>query len=580
MVFLKLKILFFRYKFIVGLLVLSSFIIWSLFMPGFFWVQDYLQVIRIYEMRQCIQDLQIPCRWVSDMGSGYGFPLFNFYGGFPYYVAAIASYLIGYIGAAKLIFLLPLILGGVFMYILAKEVLSEEVGFLAAVLYMFAPYRALDVYVRGSISEVFAMALMPLIFYFFLKLIKTSGRVNFFATTFTLAIFLLNHNLITMLFLPMLVIWIIYWLFVQRKSKDLMKTATIIVLSMVLAFFLAAFFILPAYFEQNLIQAQNLKESEFIPNFRSHFTTVNQLFFNRFWGYGISTWGENDGISFQVGWPHWQLVLVVCFFMLFSFVETVMGSFKKIPLIDVQSRKNYSLYTIFLIISVGSLLMTHNKSAFLWELVEKLQFVQFPWRFLSISIFSISFLGGALVLFFKKRYRIYLIVIITFLTIFINFGYFQPQKFKYNLSDKDLLTGSEWEFYQQGSLTDYLPLSAKKPTKIAPNAPIVKGDAKPQKFHKSSNKFTFYIEVKNRAIINIPVFDFPVWQIYANGLPIEHSSKGEFGTMRIELSQGSYFISGYFGNTWLRIFANSLSVLAVVIILIIFLKRKRIFYLR
>lgn len=567
MVFLKLKTFFFQYRIPILLVALSSFIVWPLLMPGFFRVQDYLQVIRIYEMRQCIQDLQIPCRWVSDMGSGYGFPLFNYYGVFPYYIAAIFSYFLGFIGAAKLIFFLPLVFGGIFMYLLVKEVFGREAAFIAAILYSFAPYRALDVYVRGSISEIFAMSLIPLVFYFFLRLIKSSNFVNFLAATSFLAIFLLNHNLMSMLFLPIFLVWIIYWLFIQRKSGGFRKTVIIVLLSLILGFLLASFFILPAYFEQNLIQDQNLIESEFIPNFRAHFVTVNQLFFSRFWGYGISTWGDKDGLSFQVGWPHWQLALIVACLLIFQ----------RIGNNGLEKSKNYLLYFIFFSVSIASLLMTHNKSAFLWELVGKLQFVQFPWRFLSISIFSVSFLGGAIALFIKKQYRIYLILIITSLTIFLNFRYFQPESFKYNLSDQDLLKGSEWEFYQQGSLTDYLPQSAQKPNKIAPKAPIATGDAKITSFQKSSNKFEFRIETKDKTAVDIPIFDFPNWQVAANGLPIKHSNKGEFGTMQIELAQGDYLVSGNFENTWLRVVANSLSVVAIGLVLLVIFNRKLVF---
>ncbi|OGE33552.1 hypothetical protein A3J19_02320 [Candidatus Daviesbacteria bacterium RIFCSPLOWO2_02_FULL_41_8] len=556
-----------RYKIPILLLLLSGFIVWPLLVPGFFRVQDYLQVMRIYEMRRCIEDLQIPCRWVADMGSGYGFPLFNYYGVFPYYIAAISSYFLGFIGAAKLIFFLPLVLGGVFMYFLAKEVFGKEAAFVSAVLYAFAPYRALDIYVRGSITEVFAMALMPLVFYFFLILIKSASLVNFLAATFTLAIFLLNHNLMTMLFLPLLIVWVIYWLFIQRKTSRFGKNLAVVFLSLVLGFLLASFFILPAYFEQNLIQAENLKESEFIPNFRAHFVTVNQLFFSRFWGYGASIWGDQDGLSFQVGWPHWQLALIAgCLLLIQGFKDRFS-----------LREKNYLLYFIFFAVSVASLLMTHNKTAFVWELIGKLQFVQFPWRFLSVAIFFVSFLGGVIVLFIKSRYRVYFIVIITFLTVFLNFRYFQPEYYKNNQSDKDLLTGSEWEFYQQGSLTDYLPKAARKPTKIAPGMPIVKGDAKVENFTKSSNKFKFRVEVKNRAIIDIPVFDFPIWKILANGKAIEHSDKGEFGSIRIELSPGSYIVNGYFENTWLRTAANSLSLIAAGVILLIILRRKHNF---
>jgi len=542
------------------LFLLSGFIIWPLLLPGFFRVQDYLQVMRIYEMRQCIESWQIPCRWVADMGSGYGFPLFNYYGVFPYYIAAVASYFVGFIGAAKLIFFLPLVFSGVFMYILVKEVFNKEAAFVAALLYTFAPYRALDIYVRGAISEIFAMTLFPLVLYFFLRLIRSSGRGNFLAATFILAIFLLNHNLMNMLFLPLLVVWIIYWLFIQRKYW------IIVILSVTLGFLLASFFIIPAYFEQNLIQDQNLRESELIPNFRAHFVTVNQLFFGRFWGYGISTWGDKDGLSFQVGWPHWQIALIVACLALLQLIRN--RNFEN---------KNYLLYFMFFSASIASLLMTHNKSAFLWEILGKLQFVQFPWRFLSIAIFSVSFLGGTVVLFIKKKYRIYLILIITFSTIFLNYRYFQPEKFQYQLTDKDLLSGTEWEFYQQGSLTDYLPKNAQKPDRIAPKIPIVMGEAKIDDFKKSSDKFEFKIEIRDQSIVVVPIFDFPNWQLFANGLAIEHSNKGEFGTIRIKLPPGNYLVSGSFENTWLRIVANSLSALAVGLVALVILERKLLF---
>src|SRR3972149_9116352 len=101
------------------IVVLSIFTVWPLFVPGYFSHHDDLHVMRIFEMRKCLADLQIPCRWVPDMGYGNGYPIFNFYGVFPYYLGAIASFALGYIGAAKLLFFLPLVFGGIGMCLLA-----------------------------------------------------------------------------------------------------------------------------------------------------------------------------------------------------------------------------------------------------------------------------------------------------------------------------------------------------------------------------------------------------------------------------------------------------------------------------
>lgn len=79
---------------IVTLFVLSFLITWPLFVKGYFSHHDDLQVIRIFEMRKCFSDLQIPCRWVPDMAFGNGAPLFNFYGPLAYYVGGLASFIL------------------------------------------------------------------------------------------------------------------------------------------------------------------------------------------------------------------------------------------------------------------------------------------------------------------------------------------------------------------------------------------------------------------------------------------------------------------------------------------------------
>ncbi|MGB6881820.1 MAG: hypothetical protein WBD86_00765, partial [Microgenomates group bacterium] len=50
-----------------------------IFQSGYFNMHDDLQMMRQLEMEKCFKDFQIPCRWVPDMGYGFGFPLFNFY---------------------------------------------------------------------------------------------------------------------------------------------------------------------------------------------------------------------------------------------------------------------------------------------------------------------------------------------------------------------------------------------------------------------------------------------------------------------------------------------------------------------
>ena len=74
--------------FFIGL-ILAATLLWPLFAAPYFSHHDDVQLIRIEQMSECLIDWQIPCRWVPDLGAGYGYPLFNFYAPLAYYIGGI-----------------------------------------------------------------------------------------------------------------------------------------------------------------------------------------------------------------------------------------------------------------------------------------------------------------------------------------------------------------------------------------------------------------------------------------------------------------------------------------------------------
>ncbi|MBI3485325.1 hypothetical protein HY025_00100 [Candidatus Daviesbacteria bacterium] len=541
------------------LLFLSLFIIWPLLLPGYFSHHDDLQIMRIFEMRKCIFDLQIPCRWVPDMGYGNGFPLFNYYGVFPYYLGAILSFVFGYIGSAKILFFLPLTFGGVFMYLLAKELTNKFGGFFAGILYMFAPYKALDAYVRGDVTESFSITLAPLLFYFSLKLIQEKSKKYFLLNTLALAAFLTTHNIMTLFFIPVWFIYIFLLLFFGKKNKSLI----LIFGSLVLGIGLSAFFILPAFVEKSLVNTDSLRIMDL--NFRAHFVTVEQIFISRFWGYGASTPGINDTISFQIGWPHWWLVGLGIILIPISLIKL----FNKFLYLF---NKNQFILIIFLfVVFIGSIFMMHNKSAFVWEKIDLLQYTQFPWRFLALTIFSSSLLGGYLILIFKnKKWQLASSILLSSLTILLNFSFFKPETFYPNLTDQEKLSGKLFEDQQKAAINDYLPKTAYEPREKAPILPLViSGKAEVSNFLNYSNKFKFNVNVFDKANIEVPVFEFPNWQTFVNQKLYPHSHQNLLGRIRLDLVPGNYQVVGQFKDTSIRQTSNMLSLISLITLLII-----------
>ncbi len=533
---------------------LSGLIVWPLFMSGYFSHHDNLQVMRIFEMRKCLADLQIPCRWVPDMGYGFGYPLFNFYGPWPYYLGALASFVLGYIGAAKLLFFLPLVFGGIGMYFLGKELFGKIPGTVSAVLYLFAPYRALDSYVRGAVGESFALALIPFVFYFFLKLIKTQERRYFIPAVVAAGLFFVSHNIMTLIFTPLIIIWIVFWLYPEKW-----KSLRISLLGLGLAFGLAAFFILPAFFEKGLVQTDALTRDEL--DFRAQFVKVSQLFIDRSWNYAGSQPQSANTISYQIGWPQWWLVVLSAFAVVIS-----------------KKRKSVLLFALLLLMFVLGIFMMHNKSAPVWELFKILAYVQFPWRFLSIVIFSSSLLGGYFASLVKEKQLSAVSVIIIVLTVTLNWHYFRPEHFYYNLTDSQLLSGQSFIDQQKGALLDYLPKTALEPRELAPDAPqIVRGEGQVNNFINKSDFWSFRVVTNHEAIIEVPVFDFPNWSVYVNGRSYPHSNKNILGRIAVTLPTGEYEVSGKFLNTPIRTFGNTLTVISVFLLVLIYAKGRKLF---
>ncbi|MFH1289382.1 MAG: 6-pyruvoyl-tetrahydropterin synthase-related protein, partial [Patescibacteria group bacterium] len=516
---------------------------WALTKPGYFSMHDDIQVMRLFEMERCFKDGQIPCRWVPDMGAGYGHPLFNYHPVFPYYLGMIFRLFgLSFLVTAKILFFLSFLLSAVFMYFLAKEFFGKWAGMTAGVFYILAPYYALDVYVRGALTEAWAISFFPLILWGIYKLVKTNKFSYLLLNIFSLTVLFLSHNIMIMIFSPIALIWGIYWAIQAKKIKRIFSLGV----AFLWAVGLSAFFLLPAFFEKSLVTIGQQNSGYY--NFRDHFATLRQLFIDRSWGYGPSRIGPDDDLSFQLGWPYWQLVIVA------------FGAF----LWQLKDKKFFRPLAFFLALFSIAIFMTHAKSVFLWQGIPLLSFVQFPWRFLAIAMLASSFIVGALVGIFKRvHWQILLALILVSGTLFLNLGYFYPQKYDLQMTDSQKLNDEEWQIQSRATLSDYVPVGVKTmPAGIAPENPwIIEGEAKITGFQKRSNFWRFTVEVIGRqdVVVEVPVFDFSVWQIFVDSQETAYQVNPETGLIQVKVPVNKRTVTGWLKDTPLRKMANTLS---------------------
>ncbi len=528
------------------LIILSVVLLWPLFVSGYFSHHDFLHVMRIYEMRRCFADGQIPCRWVPDMGYGNGFPLFNYYGPLPYYLGALVSFGGSFVLAAKFLFGLPLFLGGLTMYLLLNRLYGKWPALAGAVVFSYAPYRAVDSYVRGAIDESFAIALFPLVLWSFLRLVETKSRRDLFISSILLGLLAICHNIMMMFFTPVLLGWIT--LLVIQKNRSAGK---LVVQAFLLGIGLAAFFLLPAFTEKSLVHTETLTRMDL--DFRAHFVTVGQLF-GRHWGYGASVPGPDDTLSFQLGWPLWILVVLAFMGVCYQFIA------KK------QSMGKLLVPAYWLVVFLGALFMMHNQSAFVWEHISLLSFAQFPWRFLSVAIISGGILTGYCIQLIRlNNGKMFMAVIVIVGAVILNGGYFRPDQFFYQMKDQELLTGQLWEDQQKASIFDYLPKDSIEPREKAPTKAIIKsGNGEVTVFDSHSNYWQFQAQAFVPLMVEVPVYDFPRWQVLVDGQPTAHEHQNLLGRVEFFVPPGDHQIKGVFLNTPVRTVGNVISLVSMV----------------
>lgn len=528
-----------------------------LFQEGYFNMHDDLQMMRQLQMEKCFMDGQIPCRWIPDMGYGFGFPLFNFYPPLPYLIGqGIRLFGFTFVDTAKILFALSIMVSGAGMYFLAKEFFGRKGGILASAFYIWAPYHAVDVYVRGAMNEAWALAWFPFIFLAAYKLVieeKQTKKWLVLLALFTFAL-LTSHNLMVLIFGPLSLLWILIWMWKKNKWSRLPH----LIKAGLLSLGLAAFFTIPAIAENSFTQIRGQLIGYY--DYTAHFVDLNQLFTSRFWGYGPSVWDVvDDGMSFQIGHFHWILSLVIAGWSFFQLKK------------DKRNRKKIIYWVLLFLFAVGwgSAFMAHSRSTFIWRLIPPLGYLQFSWRFLTLIIFSFSLLAGSVSLMFKnKRIRNWIVGGLTVGVMLFNWNYFLPENGRMgNLTDEEKFSDAAWDLQQTAGIYDYLPVYAE----TAPKEPrmqlaeILEGEALVSEEKEGTDWAEFKIKVESEeATIRLGIFKFPGWRIFVDDMEVENfvPDDEKWGRMWVKVGQGEHRVTANFSNTPVRSLANLISLVS------------------
>ena len=399
-------------KFIVPIILIFAIpTIWALFVKGFYGASDDIHIAWLFEMDRVLKLGQFPPRFVPDLSFGFGYPLFNFVFPLPFYLGEIFHLLsFSFVDSIKIVFGISLAASALAMYFFLKEIVSRDLAFVGALIYLYTPYRSTDVYVRGALGEALSFLFLPLVLWATVRIYKSLGESkigwrNVSIFSLSMAGLILSHNIVSYMFFPFLIM-LLFLLLLVAKSKRAQLFLNYGA-GIAGALLVSLFFWLPALSESSLMQYGT------VFNFVDHFPTLKQLL-TPFFGYGASVAGPYDGMSFFIGVANIAVVVL----------GLLLGA--------SYWRKIKTLEKTIFIWGIGvffiSIFMMNFRSSFLWSHLPLLPYFQFPWRFLTmITLSSVIFLIPLNHL--KGIWNYAAVGGLSLLAIVLTAGYFKPHDF-------------------------------------------------------------------------------------------------------------------------------------------------------
>lgn len=547
--------------------VVTVVILHTFFQNGFFPIHDDTQIARVNQMTKALTDGVFPVRIVADLGYGYGYPLFNFYAPLAYYVGSFFDG-IGFdeLTSTKIMIGVSVFFLGVGMYLLSSAIFGKAGGLVSAFLALTSPYIALNIFVRGAVSELYGMTFIPWVFYFLIR-ISDSGKFRYTVLgSFAFAGIILSHNLTALISTPFIFVVMIFMVLLQQKSRIRIVSSFVKLIGFGLL--ISAFYWVPAVFEMHLSNVSGQIGGG--ADFRDHYICVPQLWESQ-WGYGGSVPGCTDGLSFRLGKLH---ILFVFLALLLLFLS--------------RNRRVRSAIAIGLFVFFISFFFSLSQSKLFWQLSQVMEYIQYPWRYLGMMSLSAAFLAGSIViavplltkrLTFQKTAKLLLLIGVLIAVFVIYFKLFKPQSILERTNDS--FVNDEILRYQTSSISDeYLPKEFKKPLDktMIPSEPfsVIKGEAEISSKEIKTHSSKMRIIVGTETTILIHKSPFPFWKITLNDkyLPYRFADKG----LIVDVPKGSHLLDIRYHNTPVQNIGNSLSLIGIlaVIIGIIFEHRKKL----
>jgi 6-pyruvoyl-tetrahydropterin synthase related domain len=431
---------------------------------------------------------------------------------------------------------------GVSMFFLAREWFDERDATFAAVFYAVNPYHLVIVYWRSAFAELLAASLLPLLMLVIVRSGERDRRIPVFLAFLLAGSWLINAPAAVMVHYSVaLLLIVIAWQ--QRSTRPLSVGAVAVVLGAALA----AFYLLPAIYEQKWVDIAQAVSPGSRP-------VDNFLFVH-------TTDADHDAFNRVISW-----IVVTELALTLAAARAA----HRMP------RRCSKLWIPLLIWAAScAVLMTPISEPF-WATLPKLRFIQFPWRWLLCLGVPFTLFITMTVQRLKSRMALYLALLAV---IALVWRHYQPPWWD-NAADlremqDNMATGAGYE-----GTDEYTPIGAD-PSAIDKDARrvTVEGPARAaiHVFRWNAQRKFFTADVSAPDNLALHLFNYAAWRVEVNGRIVQAATRENTGQMLVPVQAGMNQVQIVFARTWDRPLGVWISVFAVLLVFVLLRASSRLY---
>jgi hypothetical protein len=468
-------------------------------------------------------------RWAAMAHFGNGEPRFIFYPPASWMLGSCIARILPWRIASAVYMFVALTAAGSSMFLLARRWFDRSEAIFAAVLYTANPYHLVIVYWRSAFAELLASCLVVFLLLAVLRVVERGWGAMVPLSLVLAAAWLTNAPAAVMIHYS-LALLLLFWAAEARSLRPLLIGAAAVMLGA----FIAAFYLWPAIYEQKWIEIARAISPGARPQENFLFVHTSDR--------------AHDTFNRLISWVGW-----------FEIVAALAAA----GAATSWRRTKRELWRALVGWTAACTLLLFSVSAVIWRFLPKLQFMQFPWRWLlCLSMLFTIFVTAGL-----RRW--WMRIAIFAVAIFVIAGAWnriQPPWWDRADDLREMQDNMDDRIGYQGT-DEYTPAdidtsavdqegaaaAEKSEDRIAPadaTSSVPGTKIHIDRWNAESKILT--AESPEGGQLTLRLFPYPAWHVEVNGRFVETDADENTDQMLVPIGAGSNRIQVTFTRTWDR----------------------------